>query len=291
MTSENEGLTFGRYLKAKRQEAGFELEVVSSETKISINMLMAIEAEDHARLPEAVYVKGFLRSYARFVDVDEDDVVRSYLNSRGEFYDNCQSDEILTRGQPNFRFRTIMAIGLLLGVIVISVLAMSFYQDWFGPSNEKKNGISPESKIVNNTSTAGTNVESANKNKVQAQPNAKLGIETSPGKNEINTDSTENKELEKIGIFEKPMHTATSSEKSSSMQLSIEALEVTWLKIIVDEKTTREFTLKPGDYLNLEASEKFNLLIGNAVGVRLKLNGKSVPVPGGSGQVVNLVLP
>jgi hypothetical protein len=35
----------------------------------------------------------------------------------------------------------------------------------------------------------------------------------------------------------------------------------------------------------------FNLLIGNAGGISVQLNGQPVPVPGGSGQVVNLQLP
>jgi hypothetical protein len=49
--------------------------------------------------------------------------------------------------------------------------------------------------------------------------------------------------------------------------------------------------LKPGEKISLSAESRFNLLIGNAGGVRLNLNGKPVPVPGKSGQVVNVTLP
>ena len=73
--------------------------------------------------------------------------------------------------------------------------------------------------------------------------------------------------------------------------LEIKATEETWLKIIVDEQNAREITLKPGAIEQVEATAHFNLLIGNAAGVELKLNGTPVAVSGQSGQVVNLELP
>jgi hypothetical protein len=50
--------------------------------------------------------------------------------------------------------------------------------------------------------------------------------------------------------------------------------------------------LKPGDLLELEASSGYNLLIGNAAGVQLTLNGKPVEkFLGKSGQVVTIQIP
>ncbi|MEJ2038519.1 MAG: DUF4115 domain-containing protein, partial [Desulfosarcinaceae bacterium] len=73
--------------------------------------------------------------------------------------------------------------------------------------------------------------------------------------------------------------------------LEIKAVEPTWLKIITDDQTPKEYNLDAGDSLDLEAKTRFSLLIGNAAGVQLTLNGKPVPVPGKSGQVVTLQLP
>ena len=69
------------------------------------------------------------------------------------------------------------------------------------------------------------------------------------------------------------------------------ALEVTWIKVIIDEKDPEEYVMHPGDHLELEASSDFNLLIGNAGGVKLTLNDESLGVLGKSGQVVNVQLP
>jgi cytoskeleton protein RodZ len=73
--------------------------------------------------------------------------------------------------------------------------------------------------------------------------------------------------------------------------LEITALEDTWLKVIVDHKDPNEYNLSLGEHLNLEASTGYNLLIGNAAGLELKLNGKAISIPGKNGEVVNIQLP
>ncbi|MGA8281569.1 MAG: RodZ domain-containing protein, partial [Desulfobacterales bacterium] len=79
--------------------------------------------------------------------------------------------------------------------------------------------------------------------------------------------------------------------KANKYRLTIDTIEETWLKIIVDDQQAKQYRLNPGDHIELEGSRNFNLLIGNAAGIRLGLNGKAVALPGKSGQVVNLQLP
>lgn len=78
---------------------------------------------------------------------------------------------------------------------------------------------------------------------------------------------------------------------SEKLSLQIIALENTWIKVIIDEKESTEYNLNPGDDLELEATTGYNLLIGNAGGIKLTLNDKPVAVPGKSGQVVTIHLP
>jgi len=75
------------------------------------------------------------------------------------------------------------------------------------------------------------------------------------------------------------------------LKLQIDTREETWLKVIIDEGDPKEFKLTPGESLEFEAFSGYNILIGNAGGVKLTLNGKSIPVPGKSGQVVTIQLP
>jgi hypothetical protein len=71
----------------------------------------------------------------------------------------------------------------------------------------------------------------------------------------------------------------------------VAAVEETWLKVIMDEKDSNQYHLKTGDELKLEAVTGFNLLIGNAGGIKLTLNDKPVPISGKSGEVVTIELP
>lgn len=74
-------------------------------------------------------------------------------------------------------------------------------------------------------------------------------------------------------------------------ELSVTALEDAWIKVSTDHGSPREYLLRAGMQLTLEADSGFNLLLGNAGGLRLALDGKPLPPAGRRGQIVNLHLP
>ena len=69
----------GRYLKAVREARGARLEDVAVATKIATRYLSAIEGNAFQNLPAAVFVKGYVREIAAFLDVDPAPVVEGYL--------------------------------------------------------------------------------------------------------------------------------------------------------------------------------------------------------------------
>lgn len=79
--------------------------------------------------------------------------------------------------------------------------------------------------------------------------------------------------------------------KPDGWKLSVTTLEPTWMKVIMDNDAPRAYSLKPGDEMELKAENGFNILIGDAAGVKLKLNDKPVIVRGKHGQVTTLQLP
>ena len=83
----------------------------------------------------------------------------------------------------------------------------------------------------------------------------------------------------------------TAEPVAEKLVLKITVLEDTWLKVIIDEKDSTEYTLTSGDKLELEALSGYNLLIGNSGGVKFTLNDKPVPLSGKSGEVVTINLP
>jgi cytoskeletal protein RodZ len=65
-TGMNPGPTLlGDYLKQKRLDKNFSLEKLSQKTKISVNILKSLEANDFDHLPSAAYIKGFVTSYVK----------------------------------------------------------------------------------------------------------------------------------------------------------------------------------------------------------------------------------
>jgi cytoskeletal protein RodZ len=70
--------TLGQYLSSARELKGFDLHDAAQQTRISIQYLKALESEDFAKLPGEVFVRGFLKNYAKFLGLPEQDVLNKY---------------------------------------------------------------------------------------------------------------------------------------------------------------------------------------------------------------------
>lgn len=68
----------GRRLKARREELGLTIEQAQAETKIRRRYIEALEAGKEDPIPGDVYVKGFLRFYANFLELDGPAIVKEY---------------------------------------------------------------------------------------------------------------------------------------------------------------------------------------------------------------------
>src|SRR5260370_6288608 len=66
---------FGERLRREREMRGITLDEISESTKISRRHLESLEREDFDSLPGGIFNKGFVRSYARFLGLDEDQAV------------------------------------------------------------------------------------------------------------------------------------------------------------------------------------------------------------------------
>lgn len=69
----------GKTLRQVRERMGIDLKTISGETKINVKILEWIEEEAVDKLPTLVYLKGFLRGYAKSLDLDPQKVVEGYL--------------------------------------------------------------------------------------------------------------------------------------------------------------------------------------------------------------------
>jgi cytoskeleton protein RodZ len=71
---------FGEKFRKEREKKNFSLDDVAGVTKIGVRMLRAIEEEDFDRLPGGVFNKGFIRTYAKHLGMNDEKAVADYLN-------------------------------------------------------------------------------------------------------------------------------------------------------------------------------------------------------------------
>ncbi len=81
---EEDGPIGGATLRRARLRHGFELERIAATTKINPRYLKLLEEENFEDLPAAVYVRGFVVSYARCVGLDPARVVGPYMDKLEE---------------------------------------------------------------------------------------------------------------------------------------------------------------------------------------------------------------
>lgn len=68
----------GQYLRQVRLRRGLDLAQVARELRLTPERVKAIENEDHLRLPDAVFVVGYVKNYARLLDLDPEAMGEAY---------------------------------------------------------------------------------------------------------------------------------------------------------------------------------------------------------------------
>ena len=73
----------GQILKENRERRNITLSEVSLSTKITIRTLISIEGGDPANLPPKTFLRGFVRSYAQYLGLDVEEIMRTFQEEMG----------------------------------------------------------------------------------------------------------------------------------------------------------------------------------------------------------------
>ena len=73
------GSAVGRRLREARNRREMGLERVAKELHLDVSVINAIENDDRASMPAPIFVQGYIRSYARLLELPEDELVRQYV--------------------------------------------------------------------------------------------------------------------------------------------------------------------------------------------------------------------
>ena len=112
----------GQHLRALREAKRMSLAEVSRATRVPVASVERIEADRFDELPGEVFVRGFLRAYARALDVSGDDVLARYTSSRRVAWVTPLPITSPVRPARSRRFGVAIAFVLLL---ILFTLALS----------------------------------------------------------------------------------------------------------------------------------------------------------------------
>lgn len=120
--------SFGARLAAAREGAGMSVGDMAARLRLHVNQVRAIESEDLARLPEAAYVRGFVRSYARAVNLDPAPLIEDFNRKAVPPADSVVEGMARTRDYSPVRAAAHEQASrwLVLGLAVAALIALGF---------------------------------------------------------------------------------------------------------------------------------------------------------------------
>ena len=120
--SQDAGSDFGRYLRVARESSGMDLDEVSQRTRVRLHWLQLIEGCRLDELPAEVFVRGFVRAYARTVGADES-VASRMLSDRIAELSPPEESQPLMDALRDMDAGGRRRMGMALAVIVLLIAA------------------------------------------------------------------------------------------------------------------------------------------------------------------------
>jgi len=150
-------ISFGHYLQSLREEKGLTLEEIAEKTNIRITILRDIEAGNWSQLPEPVFLRGMLRSYATVFSINPQEIISRYHMAIGEPLATKAIGQAPRVGFPfvkrkkNHLFKIFIWLLVLIALVLLGIRIASLVSDL--PANqtemrtsEKKTSFSSENK-------------------------------------------------------------------------------------------------------------------------------------------------
>lgn len=304
----------GEFFRQVRETKGLTIDEVASKTRIRSDFVKALEEGNFAKLPDQVFARGFVRSYARSLGLDEEDAIHRFVQSAGAFYDKQEERERLKLRQAEEdrrRRANRKAVGVAIGVAVVTlVVLLSREQSSIvirratsepPPPVTKKTTTSPKETQVSPPAAQTPSASPATTENKPADPSS--GQKAGENLNRPAEVGGAPSESASTVVPEAPSVAAPGAEGplaglsldggsggDNSLVLDLEATELSWVVVQIDGGSPQEALLRPGEKARWKAQDQFTLTLGNAGGVRAELNGKPQKPFGPSGKVARDVV-
>jgi len=274
--------SLGERLRREREEKNISLDDVVHATKINKGILTAIENDQSGFLPPTVFVRGFIRSYARYVGLNEKELLDLYNETCAGKKADTTSEELKVR--KKIKFRTLYIFLIVACGLAILLAYPYFSRNYFSG----KTSFEPQKK----NSSEKTKTPLVNQTSIPKDSVTSLKSETPPisGKTAVLENPTSPAALssDKKTIATEPP--ATSSPAIPiSLQMKAKCYATTWIGYVIDNGQPSQIFLFPGDEFSWEWKDKLELKLGNAGGIKVTVNGVPLKPLGKPGEVLSVV--
>lgn len=271
----------GRLLSEARVRRNQTVAEVAQQLKLSPYQIEALEADDYARLPGPVFVRGFMRNYARLMELDGEALVTALglpqeIRSAGAAVP--PSHDIPFPGQGTRRWPIIAAAAATLAAIVA---LFEFVSAPSVPVPETPNPPLPQAEPSRPAAVTPVPVREA----VVLPPplvDASVPQPTQPMQPASQAESVAVPQAE----------TRSSAARAGMARLHFVFKAQSWVEVRDRDDRVVFSQLNPaGAEQRIEGRAPLNIVIGNAHGVRLEFNGKAVDLaPHTKAEVTRLTL-
>jgi cytoskeletal protein RodZ len=246
--------SFGASLRRERELRGVSLQEISSSTKIGVSMLRAIEDDRFDKLPQGLFVRGFVREYARFLALDEQKVLTelSFHASQAVPVPDASAIAAIADGEKRSqRFSARMINGGIMTAIVGAVVALIL-----SPGFSRQ---SAPSTVISTLPQPAPTAEIA-----PVVPSSVLVSSAAPSA---------------------PADHTGSSVLPQPLQLTLTATEDCWIGLDVGGDRVENRVLKKGESFSISARQNASLAVGNAGGLLVAIDSGPARPLGNRGEV------
>jgi len=268
----------GDTLRRERLRKDLGLEQISRETKISARLLEAIEKDRFELLPGGVFAKSFVRQYARFLGLDEEEMaaeVEKVLNPVGDLPSFTGA-----LPEPAFKVPRVVEwegsgrsnsslLPALAAVVAVMLVCSAVYAWW---QRSRSPAAVPQPVAVQKapapkpvepapvTPAVANNPETASKTDVSAPAPPQAALPAP----------------------------AESANPAATLQVSLTADADVWVHVWVDGKSVMTGRVRPKMAKTFAAVDTLRIRTGDAGSLQMTVNGKPAGPLGPKGQVRNV---
>ncbi|MCP1293134.1 DUF4115 domain-containing protein [Chromobacterium sp. S0633] len=281
------GSSVGARLKAAREAAGMGLGEVADRLKLSMRQLEAIERDDFTILPGATFVRGFVRNYARFLQIDPEPLMHaldrqfpSAVNDVANLVRDGAHEAPGHSGETPASDEGGSSGKWIVGLLVVAALGGGVA--WLASSRggEGRAAADASAAMATELSSAPTGEASAPAAFVAETPASAPAVAPAPAPasapQPVKAASVASAPVLSVPPLAKPQASAAVAAASGKLVLTVKEAEA-WVSVVDATGKKLVFqTLQPGSTQEAVGTPPFKLVIGNASQVAVNFNGQAV---------------